>query len=68
MIIINKSGYLKYQDLKFKCALGKHGINKKKKEGEPLIGADLGQRHTKNGIKKKGRKRKRSRETLPLRT
>ena len=31
MIIINKSGYLKYQDLKFKCALGKHGINKKKK-------------------------------------
>ena len=30
MIIINKSGYLKYQDLKFRCALGKHGINKKR--------------------------------------
>ena len=36
MIIINKSGYLKYQDLKFKCALGKHGINKKKKEGDKI--------------------------------
>jgi L,D-peptidoglycan transpeptidase YkuD (ErfK/YbiS/YcfS/YnhG family) len=36
MIIINESGYLKYQDLKFKCALGKHGINKKKKEGDKI--------------------------------
>ena len=30
MIIINKSGYLKYKDIKFKCALGKSGIGKKK--------------------------------------
>ena len=30
MIIVKKSGYLKYKDLKFRCALGKAGINKKK--------------------------------------
>ena len=29
MIIINKSGYLKYKNLKFRCALGKAGIGKK---------------------------------------
>jgi L,D-peptidoglycan transpeptidase YkuD (ErfK/YbiS/YcfS/YnhG family) len=34
MIIINKSGYLKYKDFKFKCALGKSGIGKKRKEGD----------------------------------
>ena len=34
MIIINKSGYLKYKNLKFKCALGKAGIGEKKKEGD----------------------------------
>ena len=34
MIIINKSGYLKYKDLKFKCALGKAGIGNKKIEGD----------------------------------
>ena len=34
MIIINKSGYLKYKDLKFKCALGKAGIGNKKVEGD----------------------------------
>ena len=34
MIIINKSGYLKYKDLKFRCALGTAGIGKKKKEGD----------------------------------
>ena len=33
MIIINKSGHLKYKNLKFKCALGKAGIGKKKQEG-----------------------------------
>ena len=33
MIIINKFVYLKYRDLKFKCALGKSGIGKKKIEG-----------------------------------
>ena len=36
MIIINKSGYLKYKDLKFKCALGKSGIGKKRKEGDNI--------------------------------
>ena len=34
MIIINKSGYFKYKDLKFKCALGRAGIKKKNKEGD----------------------------------
>ena len=36
MIIINKSGYLKYKNLKFKCALGKSGIGKKKIEGDKI--------------------------------
>ena len=36
MIIINKSGYLKYKDLKFKCALGKSGIGMKEKEGDNI--------------------------------
>ena len=36
MIIINKSGYLKYKDIKFKCALGKSGIGKKKIEGDNI--------------------------------
>ena len=36
MIIINKSGYLKYKDFKFKCALGKAGIRKKKIEGDNI--------------------------------
>jgi L,D-peptidoglycan transpeptidase YkuD (ErfK/YbiS/YcfS/YnhG family) len=36
MININKSGYLKYKDLKFKCALGKSGVGKKKKEGDNI--------------------------------
>ena len=36
MIIINKSGYLKYRDLKFKCALGKAGIGNKKIEGDNI--------------------------------
>jgi len=36
MITINKSKYLKYKDLKFKCALGKAGIRKKKKEGDNI--------------------------------
>ena len=36
MIIINKSGYLKYRDLKFKCALGKSGIGIKKREGDNI--------------------------------
>ena len=36
MIFINKSGYLKYKDLKFKCALGKAGIGNKKIEGDNI--------------------------------
>lgn len=36
MIIINKSGYLRYKDLKFKCALGKAGVGKKNKEGDNI--------------------------------
>ena len=36
MIIINKSGYLKYKNLKFRCALGKAGIRKKRKEGDNI--------------------------------
>ena len=36
MIIINKSGYLEYKDFKFKCALGKSGIGKKRKEGDNI--------------------------------
>jgi L,D-peptidoglycan transpeptidase YkuD (ErfK/YbiS/YcfS/YnhG family) len=36
MIIINKSGYLKYKNLKFRCSLGKAGIGKKKKEGDNI--------------------------------
>ena len=34
MIIVKKSGYLQYKNLKFRCALGKAGIKKKKKEGD----------------------------------
>ena len=34
MIIINNSGHLKYENLKFRCALGKAGIKKKIKEGD----------------------------------
>jgi L,D-peptidoglycan transpeptidase YkuD (ErfK/YbiS/YcfS/YnhG family) len=34
MIIVKKSGYLKYNNLKFRCALGEAGIKKKKKEGD----------------------------------
>ncbi len=36
MIIINKSGLLKYNGLKFRCALGKAGIGKKNKEGDNI--------------------------------
>ena len=36
MIYINKSGYLKYKNLKFRCALGKAGIGKKIKEGDNI--------------------------------
>jgi len=36
MIVINKSGFLKYKNFKFKCALGKKGIRKKKKERDDI--------------------------------
>ena len=36
MIIINESGFLKYRNLKFRCALGKAGIKKKKIEGDNI--------------------------------
>ena len=36
MIVINKSGYLKYKNFKFRCALGEHGISEKKKEGDKI--------------------------------
>ena len=34
MIIVKKSGYLQYKNLKFRCALGEAGIKKKEKEGD----------------------------------
>ena len=36
MIIINKSGVLRLKNLEFKCALGKSGIGKKRKEGDNI--------------------------------
>ena len=36
MIIIKKSGFLKYKKFKFRCALGKAGIKNKIKEGDNI--------------------------------
>jgi L,D-peptidoglycan transpeptidase YkuD (ErfK/YbiS/YcfS/YnhG family) len=36
MIIINKSGYLKYKNLRFRCTLGKAGVSKKMSEGDNI--------------------------------
>jgi L,D-peptidoglycan transpeptidase YkuD (ErfK/YbiS/YcfS/YnhG family) len=36
MIIVKKSEYLKYKNLKFRCSLGKAGIKKKKVEGDNI--------------------------------
>jgi len=36
MIIVKKSGHLKYKNLKFRCALGKAGIKRKGKEGDNI--------------------------------
>ena len=36
MIIVKKTGYLKYKNFKFRCALGKGGIKKKVKEGDNI--------------------------------
>ena len=36
MIIVKKTGYIKYKNFKFRCALGKNGIKKKIKEGDNI--------------------------------
>jgi hypothetical protein len=34
MIIVKKTGYLKYKNFKYRCSLGKSGIQKKKEEAD----------------------------------
>lgn len=36
MIIVKKSGYIKYKNFIFRCALGKNGIKKKLREGDNI--------------------------------
>jgi L,D-peptidoglycan transpeptidase YkuD (ErfK/YbiS/YcfS/YnhG family) len=36
MIIVKKSGFLIFKDLRFRCAIGKNGIGNKKREGDLL--------------------------------
>jgi L,D-peptidoglycan transpeptidase YkuD (ErfK/YbiS/YcfS/YnhG family) len=36
MIIVKRSGYLKYKNVKYRCALGKGGVNKKIREGDNI--------------------------------
>ena len=36
MIIVKKNGYLKYKNLKYRCALGKAGVSEKIKEGDNI--------------------------------
>jgi len=36
MIVVKKSGHLKYKNFKFRCSLGKNGIKKKIKEGDKI--------------------------------
>jgi L,D-peptidoglycan transpeptidase YkuD (ErfK/YbiS/YcfS/YnhG family) len=36
MIIVKKTGYLKYKNLKYRCALGKAGVKEKIKEGDNI--------------------------------
>jgi len=36
MIVVKKNSYLEYKNLKFRCALGKAGIQKKIKEGDNI--------------------------------
>jgi L,D-peptidoglycan transpeptidase YkuD (ErfK/YbiS/YcfS/YnhG family) len=36
MIVVKKNNYLEYKNLKFRCALGKAGIQKKIKEGDKI--------------------------------
>ena len=39
MIIINKTGYLIYKNLKFRCSLGKNSVGEKKFEGDNVTPA-----------------------------
>jgi L,D-peptidoglycan transpeptidase YkuD (ErfK/YbiS/YcfS/YnhG family) len=41
MIIINKSGYLKFENLKFRCSLGKNSVGEKKFEGDNVTPAGI---------------------------
>jgi L,D-peptidoglycan transpeptidase YkuD (ErfK/YbiS/YcfS/YnhG family) len=41
MIIVKKTGYLKYKNFKFRCALGKGGVKKKEKEGDNITPVGL---------------------------
>jgi L,D-peptidoglycan transpeptidase YkuD (ErfK/YbiS/YcfS/YnhG family) len=36
MIIVKKTGHLQYKNLKFRCAFGKAGIKRKRKEGDNI--------------------------------
>ena len=36
MIIINKSGFIRYKNLKFKCTVGRAGVGEKKIEGDNI--------------------------------
>ena len=36
MIVVKKSGHLRYKNFKFRCSLGKNGIKKKIKEGDNI--------------------------------
>ena len=36
MIVVKKNNRLEYKNLKFRCALGKAGIQKKNKEGDNI--------------------------------
>jgi len=36
MIVVKKNNYLEYKNLRFRCALGKAGIQKKFKEGDKI--------------------------------
>ena len=36
MVIINRSGYLKYKNLEFRCSIGKGGVGKKRGEGDNI--------------------------------
>ena len=41
MIIINKTGYLIYKNLQFRCSLGKNSVGEKKFEGDNITPAGI---------------------------